>query len=108
MQWTESVGLALVHRDLTSMQLRTPGGQILTYSVLQTFPFTSDSKRMGIIVRVPAVPSPGWVVPGVPARATPLPGQSAQLAFTSFGLGAAVVHRAKSRLTQWRDSALLN
>lgn len=50
-QWTESVGLTLVNRDLTSMQLRTPSGQILTYSVLQTFPFTSEGKRMGVIVR---------------------------------------------------------
>lgn len=54
MQWTESVGLTLVNRDLTSMQLRTPGGQILTYRVLQMFPFTSESKRMGVIVRVGA------------------------------------------------------
>lgn len=61
MQWTESVGLTLVNRDLASMQLRTPNGQILTYSVLQTFPFTSESKRMGIIVRVPACP------PGLPS-----------------------------------------
>lgn len=51
-QWTESVGLTLVNRDLTSMQLRTPSGQILTYCILQTFPFTSESKRMGVIVRV--------------------------------------------------------
>ncbi|XP_069905944.1 probable phospholipid-transporting ATPase IIB isoform X3 [Oryctolagus cuniculus] len=50
-QWTESVGLTLVSRDLTSMQLRTPGGQILTFCVLQMFPFTSESKRMGVIVR---------------------------------------------------------
>lgn len=50
-QWTESVGLTLVNRDLTSMQLRTPSGQILTYSVLQMFPFTSEGKRMGVIVR---------------------------------------------------------
>ncbi|XP_024610566.1 probable phospholipid-transporting ATPase IIB isoform X4 [Neophocaena asiaeorientalis asiaeorientalis] len=50
-QWTESVGLTLVNRDLTSMQLRTPSGQILTYCILQTFPFTSESKRMGVIVR---------------------------------------------------------
>ncbi|XP_073069360.1 probable phospholipid-transporting ATPase IIB isoform X8 [Manis javanica] len=50
-QWTESVGLTLVNRDLTSMQLRTPSGQILTYYVLQMFPFTSESKRMGVIVR---------------------------------------------------------
>nr|XP_019571196.1 PREDICTED: probable phospholipid-transporting ATPase IIB isoform X2 [Rhinolophus sinicus] len=50
-QWTERVGLTLVNRDLTSMQLRTPSGQILTYSILQTFPFTSEGKRMGVIVR---------------------------------------------------------
>ncbi|XP_077608828.1 putative phospholipid-transporting ATPase IIB isoform X4 [Crocuta crocuta] len=50
-QWTESVGLTLVSRDLASMQLRTPSGQIQTYSVLQMFPFTSESKRMGVIVR---------------------------------------------------------
>uniref|UniRef100_A0A8C5PC15 Phospholipid-transporting ATPase n=1 Tax=Leptobrachium leishanense TaxID=445787 RepID=A0A8C5PC15_9ANUR len=50
-QWTESVGLTLVNRDLTSMQLKTPGGQILTFFILQIFPFTSESKRMGIIVR---------------------------------------------------------
>ncbi|RXM35067.1 putative phospholipid-transporting ATPase IIB [Acipenser ruthenus] len=50
-QWTESVGLTLVNRDLTSMQLKTPGGQIFTFYILQIFPFTSESKRMGIIVR---------------------------------------------------------
>uniref|UniRef100_A0A7N5JQE4 Phospholipid-transporting ATPase n=1 Tax=Ailuropoda melanoleuca TaxID=9646 RepID=A0A7N5JQE4_AILME len=50
-QWTESVGLTLVSRDLASVQLRTPGGQILTYCILQMFPFTSESKRMGVIVR---------------------------------------------------------
>ncbi|KAM4029014.1 putative phospholipid-transporting ATPase IIB isoform 2-T2 [Anomaloglossus baeobatrachus] len=49
--WTESVGLTLVNRDLTSMQLKTPSGQILTFFILQIFPFTSESKRMGIIVR---------------------------------------------------------
>ncbi|KAL2080130.1 hypothetical protein ACEWY4_023923 [Coilia grayii] len=50
-RWTESVGLTLVNRDLTSLQLKTPSGQILTYFILQIFPFTSESKRMGIIVR---------------------------------------------------------
>lgn len=51
-KWTESVGLPLVHRDLTTLTLRTPQGKLLTYTVLQIFPFTSESKRMGIIVRV--------------------------------------------------------
>lgn len=51
-QWTESVGLTLVGRDQSSMQLRTPSGQILNFTILQIFPFTYESKRMGIIVRV--------------------------------------------------------
>uniref|UniRef100_A0A8C3CIT9 Phospholipid-transporting ATPase n=1 Tax=Cairina moschata TaxID=8855 RepID=A0A8C3CIT9_CAIMO len=50
-QWTESVGLTLVGRDQSSMQLRTPGGHILNFTILQIFPFTYESKRMGIIVR---------------------------------------------------------
>ncbi|XP_019729725.1 putative phospholipid-transporting ATPase IIB isoform X1 [Hippocampus comes] len=50
-QWTQSVGLTLVNRDLASLQLKTPAGQILSFSILQIFPFTSESKRMGIIVR---------------------------------------------------------
>ncbi|XP_037661589.1 probable phospholipid-transporting ATPase IIB isoform X4 [Choloepus didactylus] len=50
-QWTQSAGLTLVSRDLASMQLKTPGGQVLTYCVLQLFPFTSEGKRMGIIVK---------------------------------------------------------
>ena len=59
-QWTESVGLTLVGRDQSSMQLRTPSGQILNFTILQIFPFTYESKRMGIIVRV----RPGTMGPG--------------------------------------------
>ncbi|XP_022661121.1 probable phospholipid-transporting ATPase IIA isoform X2 [Varroa jacobsoni] len=50
-QWTESVGLTLVFRDITQMKLKTPHGNTLTYTILETFPFTSERKRMGIIVR---------------------------------------------------------
>lgn len=50
-QWTESVGLKLASRDRTSMSLRTAAGQTLNFDVLEIFPFTSESKRMGIIVR---------------------------------------------------------
>ncbi|KAF6031487.1 ATP9A [Bugula neritina] len=51
-KWTESVGLTLIHRDLTSMTLRTPvTGATVKYGILQTFPFTSETKRMGIIVK---------------------------------------------------------
>lgn len=50
-QWTESVGLQLVSRDRTSMTVQTPDGATLTFDILVIFPFTSESKRMGIIVR---------------------------------------------------------
>ena len=50
-EWTERVGLTLVSRDITQMKLKTPHGNKLTYNILETFPFTSERKRMGIIVR---------------------------------------------------------
>lgn len=50
-RWTESVGLALVARDRTSMSLRAADGSILSFDILEVFPFTSESKRMGIIIR---------------------------------------------------------
>ncbi|KAF8651079.1 hypothetical protein AX16_004941 [Volvariella volvacea WC 439] len=50
-KWTESVGLTLVFRDRTRMELQAPNGSRLHYDILDIFPFTSESKRMGIIVR---------------------------------------------------------
>eukprot|EP00118_Oscarella_pearsei_P009119 m.50700 g.50700 ORF g.50700 m.50700 type:complete len:1112 (+) comp34080_c0_seq24:19-3354(+) len=50
-QWTEKMGIALVRRDLTSIQLKGPNETILHFEILQVFPFTSERKRMGIIVR---------------------------------------------------------
>ena len=52
MKWTEGVGLALVNRDLSNMRVQAPNDNSLQYEILQLFPFTSESKRMGIIVRV--------------------------------------------------------
>lgn len=49
--WTETVGMSLIRRDLTSMTLLSPHEDIMVYDILQIFPFTSESKRMGIIVR---------------------------------------------------------
>ncbi|TFK69129.1 phospholipid-translocating P-type ATPase [Pluteus cervinus] len=49
--WTESVGLRLVFRDRTRMELQGPTGVHLSYEILDIFPFTSESKRMGIVVR---------------------------------------------------------
>ena len=51
-KWTESVGVKLVERDLNSMKVEVPHGKTLHYEILQLFPFTSERKRMGIIIRV--------------------------------------------------------
>lgn len=56
-KWTESVGLTLTFRDRTSIRLTTPTSSssptpsTITFDVLDIFPFTSESKRMGIVVR---------------------------------------------------------
>ena len=49
--WTASVGLTLTFRDRTRMTLTTPSGSTVTFDILDIFPFTSESKRMGIVVR---------------------------------------------------------
>jgi phospholipid-translocating ATPase len=50
-KFSESVNLSLEDRTLTTITLKTPIGNIETYEILLIFPFTSQSKRMGIIVR---------------------------------------------------------
>ena len=50
-KWTESVGLTLVFRDRTRMTLQAPEGTSMEFEILDIFPFTSESKRMGIVLR---------------------------------------------------------
>ncbi|KZS95466.1 phospholipid-translocating P-type ATPase [Sistotremastrum niveocremeum HHB9708] len=50
-QWTSSVGLTLTARSRTSITLQSPSGSLLNFTILDIFPFTSESKRMGIVVR---------------------------------------------------------
>jgi phospholipid-translocating ATPase len=50
-KFTESVGLTLYSRSLTTMTLKNPLNEYEEYEVLNVFPFTSETKRMGIIVR---------------------------------------------------------
>jgi phospholipid-translocating ATPase len=50
-RWTESMGITLVARERKQMTLRDPTGTLHHYQILAVFPFTSESKRMGIIVR---------------------------------------------------------
>ncbi|KAI7301581.1 phospholipid-translocating P-type ATPase, partial [Hortaea werneckii] len=52
-QWTAAVGLQVSHRDRRSITLTsTSTGQVVVrVEILNIFPFTSESKRMGIIAR---------------------------------------------------------
>ncbi|PGG95767.1 hypothetical protein AJ80_09916 [Polytolypa hystricis UAMH7299] len=52
-KYTEEVGLQLAHRDRQKIILRlVDTGQIVVHvRILDVFPFTSDSKRMGIVVQ---------------------------------------------------------
>ncbi|OQN99593.1 hypothetical protein B0A48_14735 [Cryoendolithus antarcticus] len=50
-QWTEAVGLKVAHRDRRTMTLHFAGVPVVKVEILNIFPFTSDSKRMGIVVR---------------------------------------------------------
>ena len=50
-KWTEAMGITLVARDRKRMTLRDPTGRLHEFHILAIFPFTSESKRMGIIVR---------------------------------------------------------
>lgn len=59
-QWTESVGLRLAYRDRKKMILESTetGKFVVQVQILDIFPFTSDGKRMGIIVRFYEQPQP--------------------------------------------------
>jgi phospholipid-translocating ATPase len=52
-KWTESVGLRLAYRDRQGMVLETTdtGRPVVQVRILDIFPFTSEGKRMGIIVQ---------------------------------------------------------
>jgi phospholipid-translocating ATPase len=50
-EWAGAMGLSLAARTLTEITLTAPQGTTLAYHILQVFPFTSESRRMGIIVK---------------------------------------------------------
>ena len=65
-RWTESVGLRLLHRDRKSIVLQSVDSErvVVRVKILNIFPFTSDSKRMGIIVQFAQDLDSGFDVPG--------------------------------------------
>ena len=51
-QWTETVGMTLYCRDRERIKLRLgDDDELVEFEILHLFPFTSESKRMGILVR---------------------------------------------------------
>jgi phospholipid-translocating ATPase len=52
-RWTEAVGLKLLSRDRESMTLLScdSGNTVVKVRILNVFPFTSEGKRMGIVVK---------------------------------------------------------
>jgi phospholipid-translocating ATPase len=52
-RWTEAVGLKLLHRDRTSIVLQSSKTNqvVVRVRILNIFPFTSEGKRMGIVVK---------------------------------------------------------
>lgn len=50
-KFTESVGMTLYNRTLTSITLKNPRDEFDEFDVLKVFPFTSARKRMGIIIK---------------------------------------------------------
>jgi phospholipid-translocating ATPase len=50
-QWTATIGLTVIYRDASLIKLKMPDDVVFEFDILDIFPFTSESKRMGIIVR---------------------------------------------------------
>ncbi|CAK7271972.1 Putative aminophospholipid-translocase [Sporothrix epigloea] len=62
-RWTEAVGLRLAYRDRQSMTLVSTktGRTVVQMRILDIFPFTSEGKRMGIVVQFLSRPTSGPV-----------------------------------------------
>ena len=50
-KFAEEMGMKLERRDEIYLELKNPNGEIEEYDILQNFPFSSDTKRMGIIMK---------------------------------------------------------
>ena len=47
----EKYNLSVEDRTQTTMKLKIPSGKIVEYEIKYSFPFKSETKRMGIILR---------------------------------------------------------
>lgn len=50
-KYANEANLELIERDRTSVQLKNPNGYYENYEILANFPFSSQSKKMSILVK---------------------------------------------------------
>ena len=50
-KFAESLGMILEEREENFIQIMDTNGQVQKYEILENFPFSSETKRMGIIVK---------------------------------------------------------
>lgn len=96
-RWTESVGLRLMHRDRHSMTLQAVDNSrvVVRVRILDVFPFTSEGKRMGIILQF----SQG-------TESTAAPADSAEIWF--YQKGADTVMASIVAANDWLDEETAN
>ena len=50
-KFSEEMGFEIIKRSMNKIQIKTPNGKKKNYKILNCFPFKSETKKMGIIVR---------------------------------------------------------
>jgi len=50
-KYAEELGIELMERRINDLILRNAAGETEEYEILQMFPFSSATKRMGIIIQ---------------------------------------------------------
>jgi len=51
-KFADQMGVQLIQRDQRQIEIQPPGTSVKeSYEILENFPFSSDTKRMGIILR---------------------------------------------------------
>ena len=51
MRFSETLNMHLIEREEVYVKIRNPNDDYEEYDILANFPFSSESKRMGIILR---------------------------------------------------------
>ncbi|XP_052753716.1 probable phospholipid-transporting ATPase IIB [Galleria mellonella] len=72
-KWTDMMGISLYRRDLHNISLKLrAANEIMQFTILQIFPFTSESKMMGIIVQEENTEQITYYVKGADVALAPL------------------------------------